>query len=88
METRYIVTVIYRKCGNGVRVVNIQTGTWFMAPECDTPSEVKRTWWGVLEKGQCLQGNIHYYGDYKNTSYSCTPIKDVGTEAKGEIEKK
>jgi hypothetical protein len=41
-------------------------------PECDTPSDVKGMGWGVLEKGQCLQGNIQYYGDYKNTSYSYT----------------
>jgi hypothetical protein len=25
---------------------------------------------GVLEKGQCLEGNIIYYGDYNSTSYS------------------
>jgi len=29
----------------------------------------------VLEKGQRLQGNIQYYGDYKNTSYSYSDIK-------------
>jgi hypothetical protein len=67
---------------------NIQRATWFIAPECDTPSEVKGIWWGVLEKGQFLQGNMYYYGDYKNTSYSCTPIKDMETESKGEIETK
>jgi hypothetical protein len=38
-------------------------------PECDTPSEVYGIWWGVLEKGQCLDGNISFYGDYKNTRY-------------------
>jgi hypothetical protein len=27
-------------------------------------------WWGVLEKGQCLEGNIQYYGDYNSTRYS------------------
>jgi len=32
-------------------------------------------WWGVLEKGQCLQGVIHYYGDYKNIRYRYTHIK-------------
>jgi len=37
--------------------------------ECDTPSEVKELWWGVLEKGKCLEGNIKFYGDYKNTIY-------------------
>ena len=25
---------------------------------------------GVLEKGQCLQSDISYHGDYNNTSYS------------------
>jgi hypothetical protein len=51
-----------------------------MAPECDTPSEVKWLWWEVLEKGQCLQGNIQYYGDYNNTSYSYTLIEDMETD--------
>ena len=32
---------------------NIQTADRDIAPECDTPSEVKGLWWGVLEKGQC-----------------------------------
>jgi Leucine-rich repeat (LRR) protein len=49
---------------------NIQTTYAKIAPQCDTPREVKRMWWGVLEKGQCLGSNIHYRGDYKNTSYS------------------
>jgi hypothetical protein len=40
--------------------------------ECDTPSEVKGMWWGVLEKGQCLEGNIQYFGDYNNTSHNYT----------------
>jgi hypothetical protein len=44
---------------------NIQTVYKETVPECDIPSEVKGMWWGVLEKGQCLQGNIQYYGDYK-----------------------
>ena len=26
-------------------------------------------WWGVLEKGQCLDGDIQYYGDYNSTTY-------------------
>jgi gastrin-releasing peptide receptor len=38
---------------------------------------VKGIWWGVLEKGQCLQGNISYYGDYENASYSYTLIEDM-----------
>ena len=67
---------------------NIQTAYKKYAPECDTPSEVKGIWWGVLQKGQFLQGNMHYYGDYKNTSYSCTPIKDMDTEMKTEMDTK
>jgi hypothetical protein len=31
---------------------------------------------GVLEKGKCLEGNIQYYGDYRNTSYSYTDIEN------------
>jgi hypothetical protein len=42
--------------------------------ECDTPTEVKGLWWGVLEKGQCLEGNIQYHGDYNSTSYSYTDV--------------
>jgi len=52
-----------------------------MVPECDTPSEVEGIWWGVLEKGQCLQGNIHYYGDYKNIRYRYTHIEFTDTDA-------
>jgi len=37
---------------------------------CDTPSELNGMVWGALEEGQCLEGNIHYCADYKNTSYS------------------
>jgi hypothetical protein len=59
---------------------NIQTADMESAPESDTPREVKGIWWGVLEKGQCLDGNIQYYGDYKNISYSYTPIEDTDTE--------
>jgi Leucine-rich repeat (LRR) protein len=55
----------------------IQTASGETAPECATPSEVQGMWWGVLEKGQCLQGNIHYYGDYKNASYSYTAVEDT-----------
>jgi Leucine-rich repeat (LRR) protein len=56
---------------------NIQTASWLLAPKCYTPSEVKGLWWEVLEKGQCLQDNIHYYGDYKNTSYIYTLIGKI-----------
>jgi len=55
---------------------DIQTAYEKEVPECDTPSEVEGIWWGVLEKGQCLEHNIYYYGDYENTSYSYTPIED------------
>jgi len=51
---------------------NIQTADGDIAPECDTPSEVKGLWWGVLEQGQCLEGNIEYCGDYNSTNYSYT----------------
>jgi len=56
---------------------NIETAREGSAPECDTPSEVKGLWWGVLEKGQCLEGNIQFYGDYNSTSYSYNPKHDV-----------
>jgi Leucine-rich repeat (LRR) protein len=56
---------------------NIQTAFGNIEPKCDTPSEVHGIWWGVLEKGQCLEGNISYLGDYKNTSYSYTPKEET-----------
>jgi hypothetical protein len=64
---------------------NIQTGYEETAPECDTPREVNGIWWGVLENGQCLEGNIQYYGDYKNASYSCKPIQDMDTDTRREV---
>jgi len=51
---------------------NIQTAYKEMAPECDTPRELKWIWWGVLDNVQCLQGNMHYYEDYNNTRFSYT----------------
>ena len=45
-----------------------------VVPQCDTPSEVEGMWWWVLEKGQCLEGNIQYHGDYNSTSYRDTDI--------------
>jgi hypothetical protein len=60
----------------------IKTAYKEIVPVCDTPSEIKGKLWGVLEKGHCSQGNIHYYGDYKNTSYSYTPIEDLEKEIK------
>jgi hypothetical protein len=61
---------------------SIETAYEEKAPECDIPREVEGLWWGVLEKGQCLQDNIEYYGDYKNTSYSYTSTyrnRETGT---------
>jgi len=45
---------------------------------------VKGLWWGVLEKGQCLLDNVHYYVDYKTISYSYTPIENTDTETEKE----
>jgi len=56
---------------------NIQTADEVIAPECDTPSEVKGRWWGVLEEGQCLEGNIEYCGDYNSTSYNYTDTEQT-----------
>jgi len=71
---------VWRWCED--RNITTAFGDW--APECDTPSEVKGMWWGVLDKGQCLEGNIQYYGDYNNTSYSYTDfipeITDTDTD--------
>ena len=51
---------------------NIQTAYNGTAPKCETPREVKGMWWGVLEKGQCLEGNIEFYGDYNTKTYIYT----------------
>jgi len=64
---------------------NIQTGYNGTGPKCDSPSEVKGMWWGVLGKGQCLQDNIHYYGDYNNTRYSYTQSEDTETDTMTEL---
>jgi hypothetical protein len=64
---------------------NIRTAYKKTAPECDTPREVEGMWWGVLEKGECLQGKIHYYGDYTNTSYNYTIIEDTGTDKNTDV---
>ena len=63
---------------------NIETEYKEIAPECDTPREVKWIWWGVLEKGQCLEGHIHYSGDYNNTRFSYTPT-DTETDQREKI---
>ena len=60
---------------------NILTVFWEEVPVCDTPSEVMGRWWGLLEKGQCLEGNILYYGDYKSTRYSYKSISLPITKA-------
>jgi hypothetical protein len=59
---------------------NIETATTKVVPECDTPSEVHGIWWGVLEKSQCLEGNISYYGDYENKSYNNTAVEARGSD--------
>jgi hypothetical protein len=51
---------------------NIRTAGRGLVTECDTPSDMEGMWWGVLEKGQCLEGNIQYIGKYRNTGYSKT----------------
>jgi hypothetical protein len=50
---------------------------------CDTPSEVAGMWWGVLEKGECLDDNIQYNGDYRNTTYS---PKSITNQIKNDTE--
>jgi hypothetical protein len=59
---------------------NIQTVYEEKAPECDTPSEVRGIWFGVLERSRCFLGIIQYYADYKNY----TSIEDVDMETQGE----
>jgi hypothetical protein len=62
---------------------NIHTAYKEKAPECDAPSEVKWLWWGVLEKVQCLQGNMHHIGDYNYTRFSYA-ITDKETDQRKE----
>jgi hypothetical protein len=54
---------------------------WNYVPECDSPRELKGICWGLLEKGQCLDGNIRYYENHINTSYCnksiTVPITDT-----------
>jgi hypothetical protein len=59
-----------------------------MVPICDTPSEVRGMWWGVLERGQCLQGDIQYWGDYRNTGYKYIPIEGINKDTNADINKK
>jgi len=63
----------------------MQTGYNGIGSKYDTPKEVKGIWWGLLEKGQCLQDNIDYYGDYNNTRYSYTQIGDTDTDTMTEL---
>jgi len=51
---------------------NIRTAYGVSGPKCDTPSEVKGMWWGVLEKGQCLEGIIEFDADHNNPPYNYT----------------
>jgi hypothetical protein len=58
----------------------IQTGSG----ECGTPSEVEGRRWGVLEKGQLLEGNIQHYVHCNNTNY--TDGGDTDTETKTDMD--
>jgi hypothetical protein len=55
---------------------NITTNYYSSYPQCYTPNEVYGMWWGVLEYGECTQGDIRYCGDYRNTSYSYSETTD------------
>ena len=57
-------------------------------PEGDTPSEEEGICLGVLEKGQCLLGNIFYYRENKITSYSDTHIEDMDRETEPDTKTK
>jgi hypothetical protein len=65
---------------------NIETAVSGTGPKCYTPTEVRGIWWGVLEKGQCSQGNIHYYGDYKDTRYSYIQIENTNMDTDTETD--
>jgi hypothetical protein len=45
---------------------------------------VKGIWWGELGKGQCIQGSIYYYGDYKNTRYIYKTIEEMDMHIKAD----
>jgi len=51
---------------------NIETAYGVSEPKYDTPSEVKGMWWGVLEKGRCLEGIIEFDADHNNPPYNYT----------------
>ena len=56
--------------------LNIRTLYGVTEPECDTPSEVKGMWWGVLEKVKYLEGNIEFYADHNNPRHNYIETKD------------
>jgi hypothetical protein len=58
---------------------NIENVYERMEPECDTPSEVEGMWWRVLDTWECIQNNIEYCGNYKDTSYSYNNIEGTYT---------
>ena len=70
---------VWRWCEDR-KIQTVETEYVSYAPICDKPSEVKELWWGVLEKGQCLDGNIEYNGHYKNISYSYTTTERTYSE--------
>jgi hypothetical protein len=47
--------------------------------KCDTPSKVRGMGWGVLERGECIEGVIQYCGD-SNIDCNYTDIDDTDTE--------
>jgi hypothetical protein len=53
---------------------NVSTRHGKTPPECNAPRKVMGIWWGVLEKGQCLENAIVYDEDYSITSYSYNDI--------------
>ena len=63
-----------------MRIVTYGQSIGVTNTKCNTPSEVEGMWWGVLEKGHCLDGNIQYYGDYTNTNNNYTNIYDTYTD--------
>jgi len=67
---------VWRWCQNH----NITRAYKETVPKCDTPSELKEVCWGVLEKDQCLEGNITYHRDYIKQSCNYTIMEDMDTE--------
>jgi hypothetical protein len=64
---------------------NIQTAYKEIVPICDTPSEVKRLSWRVLETVKCLHGNMHYDGDYNNSWYRYPQSVDMVWNTKRKV---